>query len=110
MSSGKTLEFTKVNFEKEVINSSGLVLVDFWASWCGPCRMVAPIIEQLADDYQDKMVIGKVNVDNEEELAFKFKIMSIPTIILFKDGKIAERLVGARSKEELKSVIDKYLQ
>jgi thioredoxin 1 len=109
MSSGKALEITNANFEQQVMNSGGLTLVDFWADWCGPCRMVAPIIEQLAGEYQDKLVVGKVNVDNEGELATRFKIMSIPTIILFKDGEIAERLVGARAKEELKSVIDKYL-
>ncbi|NSW90911.1 MAG: thioredoxin [Firmicutes bacterium] len=105
----KVLELTKNNFEQEVMKSKGLMLVDFWADWCGPCRLVVPIIEQLADEYQDKLTIGKVNVDNEGELATKFRIMSIPTIMLFKEGKMVERLVGARSKEEFKSIIDKYL-
>ena len=109
MSNGKALELTKANFEQEVMNSGGLTLVDFWADWCGPCRLVAPIIEQLADEYRDRLAVGKVNVDSEGELATRFKIMSIPTIMLFKDGKMTERLIGARSKEELKSVIDKYL-
>ncbi|NLC68522.1 MAG: thioredoxin [Clostridiaceae bacterium] len=109
MSSEKVVELTKDSFEQEVMNSKGLVLVDFWAAWCGPCRMVAPVIDQLADEFQDKLVVAKVNVDDEGELATRFRIMSIPTIILFKDGEIAERLIGVRTKDEFKSVIDKYL-
>ncbi len=89
--------------------SEGNVVIDFWAAWCGPCRMVAPVIDQLADEFQDKLVVAKVNVDDEGELATRFRIMSIPTIILFKDGEIAERLIGVRTKDEFKSVIDKYL-
>lgn len=109
MLDNKVLELTKDNFEQEVINSKELVLVDFWAEWCGPCRMVAPIIEQLTDEYQGQVTIRKVNVDNEEELATQFRIMSIPTVILFREGKILERLVGARSKEEFGDIIEKYI-
>lgn len=109
MGNGKVLKLTKSNFEQEVINSGKLVLVDFWAEWCGPCRIVAPIIEQLADEYHGKVIVGKVDVDSEEELAVRFRIMSIPTIILFREGNIVERLTGARSREEFKSVIDNYI-
>jgi len=109
MSNTKPLELTKDNFDQEVINSGRLTLVDFWAEWCGPCRLVSPIIEQLADEYKGKVTVGKVNVDNEEELATRFRIMSIPTIIIFKDGKIVEKLLGARAKDEYKAAIDKYL-
>jgi thioredoxin 1 len=109
MENNEVLILTKNNFEQEVINSGKLVLVDFWAEWCGPCRIVAPVIEQLADEYQGKLIVGKVNVDNEEELAVQFRIMSIPTIILFKEGKIVERLTGARAREEFISVINKHI-
>jgi len=109
MASEKVLEFTGGNFEQEVIASGKLVLVDFWAEWCGPCRAVAPIIEKLASDYEGKVVIGKVNVDNEGELSAKFRIMSIPTIALFKEGKIVEKIVGARNAQEFKTILDKYV-
>jgi thioredoxin 1 len=101
--------FTKANFESEVLNASGAVLVDFWASWCGPCRMVSPIIDELAEDYKGKIKIGKVNVDEESELASTFAVVSIPTVILFKNGKIEERLVGAYPKDEYEEIIDKHI-
>ncbi|HHV96101.1 MAG TPA: thioredoxin [Clostridiaceae bacterium] len=109
MASGKVKELTKDNFEEEVISSGKLFLVDFWAEWCGPCRAVAPIIDELAEFYEGKLTVGKVNVDNEGALAEKYRIMSIPTIMIFKEGKMVERIVGARSAQEFKSVIDKYL-
>jgi len=109
MASEKVLELTRDNFEQEVIASGKLFLVDFWAEWCGPCRAVAPIIDELANDYEGKIVVGKVNVDNEGALAEKYRIMSIPTIMIFKDGKMVERLVGARGAQEFKSIIDKYI-
>lgn len=109
MASEKVIELTKSNFDSEVINSTKLTLVDFWAEWCGPCRMVAPIIDELAEEYDGKITVGKVNVDKEKELAMNYKIMSIPTIMLFKDGKVIERVVGARSKSEFKELIDKNL-
>jgi thioredoxin 1 len=103
------LTVTKDNFQAEVINSDKPVLLDFWASWCGPCRMVAPTIDQLAIDFADKAVIGKVNVDEEQDLAEKFKVMSIPSLFVMKNGEVVERMVGARPADELRKLIEKYL-
>ncbi|SNX55303.1 thioredoxin [Thermoanaerobacterium sp. RBIITD] len=100
---------TNANFQDEVVNSNIPVLVDFWAEWCGPCRMVSPIIEELANDYEGKVKVGKVNVDEENELAQQFKVMSIPTIALFKDGKLVDKIVGARPKSEFENFIDKNI-
>lgn len=94
------LNITKDNFEETVLKSDIPVLVDFWATWCGPCRMVAPIIEEIAKEYSGKIKVGKVNVDEESELAASFQISSIPTIMLFKDGKVADMKMGCRPKEE----------
>ena len=99
----------KADFEKEVMQGTGVVLVDFWASWCGPCRMVGPIIEQLAEEYAGKVTVGKVNVDEESALASEFAVVSIPTIIIFKDGKQVEKLVGVRSFDDFCDVLDKYV-
>lgn len=99
----------KSDFEKEVMQGTGVVLVDFWASWCGPCRMVGPIIEQLAEEYEGKVTVGKVNVDEESALASEFAVVSIPTIIVFKDGKQVEKLVGVRSFDDFCDVLDKYV-
>lgn len=101
--------FTTENFDKEVINANGVVLVDFWASWCGPCRMVTPIIDQLEEEYAGKIKVGKVNVDEESALASEFAVVSIPTIIIFKDGRQAEKLVGARSFDDFCDVLDQYI-
>lgn len=101
--------FTNANFESEVLNHSGVVLVDFWASWCGPCQMVSPVIDELSEEYSGRLKVGKVNVDEEGELASNFAIVSIPTVIIFKNGKIAERLVGAYSKDSYEELIEKYL-
>ncbi|MDI3477974.1 MAG: thioredoxin 1 [Thermoanaerobacterium sp.] len=100
---------TKNNFQEEVVNSNIPVLVDFWAEWCGPCRMVSPIIEELANDYEGKVKVGKINVDEENELAMQFKIMSIPTIALFKDGKMVDKIVGARPKSDFEDFINKNI-
>ncbi|MGF7397021.1 thioredoxin [Thermoanaerobacterium thermosaccharolyticum] len=100
---------TKNNFQEEVVNSNIPVLVDFWAEWCGPCRMVSPIIEELADDYEGKVKVGKINVDDENELAVQFKIMSIPTIALFKDGKMVDKIVGARPKSDFEDFINRNI-
>jgi thioredoxin 1 len=97
------------NFDQLVMKSDKPVLLDFWAVWCGPCRMVAPTIDKLAEDYKDRAVIGKINVDEESELAEQFKVMSIPTIYVLKNGKVVERLVGARPYAELATIIDKQL-
>lgn len=95
------LTITKSNFEAEVLNSDKPVLVDFWASWCGPCRMLAPTIDAIADDYADVVKVGKVNVDEENELAMKYRVASIPTLILFKNGEPVKRSVGAVPKEDI---------
>ena len=98
------LEITKENFEKEVIDSDKTVLLDFWAQWCGPCRMVSPIIEQISDEIPE-IKVGKINVDEEQELASKFAVMSIPTLMVFKNGKIAKKSVGAKSKPAILEMI-----
>lgn len=95
------IKLTKQNFENEVINSDVPVLVDFWATWCGPCRMIAPVVAQIADEADGKFKVGKVNVDEEQELAADFDIMSIPTLMVFKNGKPSDTVVGLRPKAEL---------
>lgn len=97
------------NFDDVVLKSSQPVLLDFWAVWCGPCRMVAPTVDKLSEDYTNRVLVGKVNVDEEPELAEQFKVMSIPTIFILKEGKVVERLIGARPYAELASVLDKYI-
>ncbi len=103
------INLTKQTFDGEVIKSDVPVLVDFWAPWCGPCRAVAPVIAEVADEYSGKAKICKVNVDEESALAAENAIVSIPTVILFKNGKPAEKLVGARSFDEYADIIDRYL-
>lgn len=95
------------NFDNTVAN--GLVLVDFWATWCGPCKMLAPTIDAIATEYKDRVVVGKVDVDENEAIARRFGIMSIPTLFLFKDGEVVEKLVGYRLKMELEQLLNKYL-
>jgi thioredoxin 1 len=109
MAGENIITVTKDNFEKEVVNSQVPVLVDFWASWCGPCRAVAPIMEQLAEEYAGKATVAKVNVDEESELSGKFRVLSIPTVMLFKGGQMVEKIIGARSKEEFSGLIKKNL-
>ncbi|MFA5101256.1 MAG: thioredoxin [Candidatus Omnitrophota bacterium] len=100
------MHFTDANFKSEVLESATPVLVDFWATWCGPCRMVAPVVEELAKEYAGKVKVGKVDVDENSRIATEFGIMSIPTIMIFRDGKVMEQVVGALSKGQLKSMID----
>lgn len=109
MASDKIVVLTGDNFEQEVLNSSIPVIVDFWASWCGPCRAVAPIMDELAAENEGKIKVGKVNVDEEGELSARFRIMSIPTIMLFKDGQNVEKIIGARPKEEFAKLVSRYI-
>ena len=99
------LKITRENFENEVMKSDIPVLIDFWAPWCGPCRMMGPIIEQLAEEYEGKAKVGKVNVAEEGELSQAFGVMSIPTIVLVKDGKVVKQAVGARPKAEVEAML-----
>ena len=100
---------TKDNFEAEVLNSQQPVLVDFWASWCGPCRMVSPVIDELAEEYAGKLKVGKVNVDEQAALASDYAVVSIPTILLFKDGQVVEKSVGARPKDDFCDMVEAHL-
>ena len=102
-------EFTEANFDDEVLNSSQPVVVDFWAEWCMPCLMVAPIIEQLAQEYDGKVKFGKLNVDENRSIAIRFSIQAIPTLLIFKDGQLVQKFVGLRSKADLKREIDSLL-
>lgn len=107
--SNTIINLTNETFDQTVLKSNKPVVVDFWATWCGPCRVVGPVMEELASDYNGKVQIAKVNVDDQGELAARFKIMSIPTILAFKNGELAEKTVGSRSKEEFSEMIDKLL-
>jgi len=102
-------EFTTSNFKEEVLNSKHPVLVDFWAEWCGPCRMITPIIEELHEDFKDKAVIGKVNVDSESEISSEYGITSIPTLLFFKDGQIVDKHIGSASKSQLEEKLNSLI-
>ena len=107
---GKILEITDQNFVEEVGGQGGLSMVDFWATWCGPCRMVAPIVEQLAVDYAEKgLRVGKLDVDANPETASRFGVRSIPTILFFKDGQLIDKVIGAVPRPQLEQRIQKYL-
>ena len=102
------MEITKENFS-EILNSGKPVVVDFWATWCGPCRKVAPVIEELADEYKDRVIVGKVDVEEQDELAFQFGIRNIPTVLFIKDGQVVDKIVGATVKaayeEKIKAML-----
>jgi len=104
-----TLHFTDANFKKEVLESAHPVMVDFWAGWCGPCKMIAPIIDELAKEYAGKMKIGKIDIDSNSKVATDYGVMSIPTIIFFKNGKVSNQVVGAMSRPDLKRKIEENL-
>jgi len=107
MSANNIVTLTAGNFEQEVLESATPVLVDFWAEWCGPCKMIAPILDELASEYDGKVKVGKVNIDDHQSIATQYGIRAIPTLLIFKDGEVAEQVVGLRSKRDLKANIDK---
>jgi thioredoxin 1 len=104
-----TMTFTDDNFKEEVLSSTVPVLVDFWAEWCAPCKMIAPSIEEIAADYKGKIKVGKVDVDSNPSVASQYQIRSIPSIMIFKDGKVADQIVGAVPKKQIVSVVDTVL-
>lgn len=104
-----TIEFTDSNFSDEVESNDKPVLVDFWAEWCGPCRMVGPVVEELAGEYEGKAKVGKVNVDNNPEVSVKYGIRSIPALLIFKNGEVVDQIVGAVPKAQIKKQLDAQL-
>ncbi len=106
MASLNIITLTQENFAKEVLQSPTPVVVDFWAEWCGPCKMLAPILNELAEEYNGRVRIGKVNIDEHQELATQYGIQSIPTLLLFRQGQVTDQMVGLRSKRELKTKLD----
>jgi thioredoxin 1 len=106
---GAVVEFSAANFDQEVVKSNTPVLVDLWAAWCGPCRILAPVVEELAGAYQGKVKIGKLNVDDHPGVAAQYRIMNIPTLLLFKGGKEVDRIVGVQPKEELVRRLEQVL-
>ena len=107
MASPLIATLTQDNFEKEAFQSGTPVLVDFWAEWCGPCKMIAPVLDELAGEYQGKIKIAKVNVDEQQGLAAQFRITSIPTLLVIKNGQVVEQMIGAKSKRDLKASLDR---
>ena len=107
MGAPSILTLTQANFAAEVLQSTQPILVDFWAEWCGPCKMLGPVLDELAEEYNGRVRIGKVNIDESQELAAQYGIRSIPTLLLFQKGQVAEQLVGLRSKRDLKASFDR---
>jgi thioredoxin 1 len=109
MASEKVVTLSEDNFEQEVLKSDTPVLVDFWAQWCGPCRMVAPVLDQIANEMDGKVRVAKLDVDSNQKIAYQFQVSSIPTFILFKDGQMADRMMGAMPKSAFESFINRNL-
>lgn len=105
----KPMEFTDQNFSSEVLQSDKPVLVDFWAVWCGPCKMIAPFVEELAGEFEGKAKVGKLDVDNNQETAIKYGVRSIPTVLVFKGGKVVDTIIGAVPKVQLKQKLEAAL-
>lgn len=105
----KPMEVTDANFQNEVLKSDKPVLLDFWAEWCGPCKMISPIVEELANEYDGKLKVGKVDVDSNQQTSMQYGIRSIPTLLIFKGGKVVDQLVGAVPKKVLSEKITKHL-
>ncbi len=103
-------QFSNENFQKEVLESKQPVLVDFWADWCGPCKMQGPIVDKIAEKFKDKAVVGKLDVESAGDIAARYGVMAIPTLILFKNGEVVERLTGLRKESELSDVIAKHVK
>lgn len=103
------LEITDANFEELVMQADKPVIIDFWAEWCGPCRMVGPIVEKIGEDYKDKVVVGKLDVDSNPDVTAKFRVRNIPTILFFKNGELVDKQVGAVPENVLTSILEKHL-
>jgi thioredoxin 1 len=107
MAAPNILTLSESSFANDVLSSSAPVLVDFWAEWCGPCKMIAPVLDELATEYEGRVKIGKVNIDENGALASQYRVSAIPTLLLFKNGEVIEQMVGMRSKRDLKASLDK---
>ncbi len=107
MAAANIITLTEANFSTEVLSSTTPVLVDFWAEWCGPCKMIAPLLDELAGEYGAKIKIGKVNIDEHQALPSQYRVTAIPTLLIFKNGQVVEQIVGMRSKRDLKASLDK---
>ena len=107
MAANNIVTLTKENFAAEVLKATSPVLVDFWAEWCGPCKMIGPILDEIAEEYSGRVKIGKVNIDQEQGLATEYGVRAIPTLLLFHQGQVADQMVGLRSKRDLKASLDR---